>query len=71
VEVVPASAWADYTTIVAGGDAGLATLGDIGVTVVVVDHATQSALESALRTSGAGWRLAYEDADGAIFKRAQ
>jgi len=69
VEVVPASAWADYVTIVAGGTAAVATLERIAASVVVVDPATQSALGIALRTPGAGWRLAYEDADGAIFTR--
>ena len=47
------------------------TLGRIAASVVVVDPSTQSALDIALRTPGAGWRLAYEDADGAIFTRAE
>ena len=41
----------------------------VGASVVVVDPATQAALELALRTPGSGWRLAYEDADGAVFTR--
>lgn len=69
VEVVPASAWADYTTIVAGGPAALTTLDRIAATVVVVDPVTQSALDIALRTLGSPWRLAYEDADGVVFTR--
>ena len=71
VEVAPAWAWADYAVIVAGGPAALATLDRIAASVVVVDPATQSALEIALRTLGSAWRLAYEDADGAVFTRSQ
>jgi len=70
VEVVPASAWTDYTTIAGGGDEALTMLDRIAATVVVVDPATQSALEVSLRTSGSSWRLAYEDTEGAIFTRA-
>lgn len=69
VEVVPASAWADYMTIVAGGAGALATLERIAASVVVVDPATQSALNIALRSSGSGWRLAYGDEDGSVFTR--
>ena len=69
VEVVPASAWADYATIVAGGPAALATLERIAASVVVVDPATQPALDIALRTPRAGWRLAYRDDDGLVFTR--
>jgi len=71
VEVVPASAWVDYTAIVAGGPAALATLDRIAATVVVMDPVTQSALDIALRTLGSTWRLAYDDADGAIFTRSR
>ena len=67
VEVEPARAWADYATIAGGGPAALATLRGTGASVVVVDTLTQEALEIALRTHGSGWRLAYEDVDGAIF----
>jgi hypothetical protein len=67
VEVVPAAAWADYATIVAGGDASLAALARVGATIVVVDPATQSALNVALRTMDSGWRMAYDDDDGALF----
>jgi hypothetical protein len=69
VEVVPASAWIDYARIVGGGPAALGTLRGVGASVVVVDTATQVALELALRTPGSGWRLAHEDADGAVFTR--
>jgi hypothetical protein len=71
VEVVPSSAWADYVTIVGGGPPALEALERIGATVVVVDPALQSALNIALRTPNAGWRLAYEDADGLIFTQQQ
>ncbi len=67
VEVVPASAWADYATIVAGGAGALATLQRVAASVVVVDPATQPALETALRTTGSPWRVAYEDALGAVY----
>jgi hypothetical protein len=69
VEVVPASAWADYSAIVAGGSTALTALDRIAATIVVVDPATQSALDIALRTLGSAWRLSYEDADGALFAR--
>ncbi len=69
VEVVPASAWADYVTIVAGGPTALATLDRIAATVVVVDPVTQPALDIALRTLGSTWRLVYDDADGVVFTR--
>jgi hypothetical protein len=71
VEVVPASAWIDYTTIVGGGPRALATLRGVAASVVVVDAATQEALELALRTPGSGWRLEYEDADGLVFTPAE
>ncbi len=71
VEVVPASAWADYVTIAGGGPAALETLERIAATIVVVDPATQPALDVALRTPEAGWRLAYEDADGLLFRLAE
>jgi hypothetical protein len=67
VEVVPASVWADYLVIAAGGPGALTKLARIEATVVVVDPATQPALYIALGTTGSGWRLAYEGEDGAIF----
>ncbi len=71
VEVVPVSAWEDYLAIVAGGEGALETLERIGATVVVVDPATQSALNVALRTAGSGWRLSYDDDDGLLFTPAE
>jgi hypothetical protein len=70
IEVVPVSAWLEYAAIVGGGPPALATLRGVSATVVVVDGATQEALELALRTPGSGWRLEYEDADGLMFTRA-
>ena len=43
----------------------------IGATVVIVDAAEQPGLGLTLRTPGAGWRLAYEDDDGALFTLAE
>jgi len=71
VEVVPVSAWEDYFAIVAGGEGALETLQRIGATVVVVDPATQSALNVALRTAGSGWRLSYDDDQGLLFTPAE
>jgi hypothetical protein len=71
VEVVPASGWTAYSMIAGGGDAALATLDQIGASVVVVDPETQSALGIALRTVGSAWRLSYEDDDGAVFTLQQ
>jgi hypothetical protein len=71
VEVVPASVWADYLTIVAGGQAALATLDRLAVSVVVVDSATQERLGVTLRGIRSGWRLHHEDDDGALFLREE
>jgi hypothetical protein len=67
VEVVPASAWADYVVIAAGGPEALATLQRIGASVVVVDPTPQRALALRLRAPGSGWLVAYEDRDGLVF----
>ena len=67
VEVVPPSAWADYLAIISGGPATLATLARIGATLVVVDPHGQPALDATMRAAGSGWRLAFEDRDGALF----
>jgi hypothetical protein len=67
IELFDETTWNDYLAIADGGADALETLGRIGATVVVVDPETQSALNVALRTFDAGWRLAYEDADGTLF----
>ncbi len=67
IELFDEATWADYLAIADGGPDALETLGRIGATVVVVDPATQSALNVVLRTFHAGWRLAYEDTDGSLF----
>ena len=69
VEVTPASAWADYATILGGGQTALSALDRIAATIVVVDPVTQSRLDLALRSFNSGWRLAYEDTDGLVFER--
>ena len=67
IELFDEATWNDYLAIADGGADALETLGRIRATVVVVDPETQSALNVALRTFNAGWRLAYEDADGTLF----
>ncbi len=67
VEVEPVSAWTDYALIAAGGPEALPTLARVGASVVVVDPATQPALALRMNAADSGWRLAYEDGDGAIF----
>jgi hypothetical protein len=70
IEVVPASAWADYLTISAGGPGTLETLARIQATLVVADRRGQGALLRALEAPGSGWRVVAEDADGALFRVA-
>ena len=71
VEVVPSSAWADYTTIVGGGPESLEALDRVRATIIVVDPESQSALNVTLRTIGSGWRLAHEDEDGLVYIREE
>jgi hypothetical protein len=68
IEVVPASAWADYLAISAGGRGALETLARIQATLVVADRREQGALLRTLEATGSGWRAAAEDGDGAIFR---
>ena len=67
IELFDEATWNDYLSIADGGTDALDVLDRIGATVVVVDPVTQSALNIVLRTFHAGWRLAYEDADGNLF----
>ena len=67
IELFDEATWNGYLAIADGGPDALDTLDRIGATVVVVDPVTQSALNVVLRTLNAGWRLAYEDADGSLF----
>jgi hypothetical protein len=67
IELFDEATWGAYLGIADGGPDALDTLDRIGATVVVVDPAEQSALGITLRTPGAGWRLAYQDADGQVF----
>ncbi len=71
IELFDEATWSDYLAIADGGPDALDVLGRIGATVVVVDPETQSALNVVLRTFDAGWRLAYEDDDGALFTPAE
>ena len=70
IELFDQATWDAYLAITRGGPAALEALAQVRATVVVVDPSIQSALDVALRTPGAGWRLAYEDADGAVFVAA-
>ena len=70
IEVVPASAWADYLVIAAGGPGTLQTLTRIRASLVVVDRRDQGALLRALEASDSGWRAVAEDEDGAVFRPA-
>jgi len=68
IEVEPASAWADYLVIAAGGPAALETLAGIRATLVVVDRREQGSLLATLEAAGSGWRVIAEDGDGAVFR---
>jgi hypothetical protein len=71
IEVEPASAWADYLVIAAGGSGALQALARTGATLVVVDRSSdQGALLSVLEAPGSGWRIVTQDADGVIFRPA-
>jgi hypothetical protein len=67
IELFDEATWNDYLAIADGGPDALDRLAQIGATIVVVDPELQSALDVALRTPGAGWRLTYVDEDGALF----
>jgi len=69
IELFDETTWTDYLAIADGGPDALDTLDRLGATVVVVDPEIQSVLEISLRTLGSPWRLAFEDADGALFTR--
>jgi hypothetical protein len=67
IELFDDATWNNYLAISGGGAAGLAALDRIGATVVVVDPATQPALNSSIRGVASRWVVAFEDADGAVF----
>ena len=67
IELFDEATWTDYLAIGRGGDGALEVLGRIGATVVVVDPAIQPDLEATLRSPASGWKVGYEDADGALF----
>jgi len=68
IEVVPASAWADYLVIAAGGPGTLETLARIRASLVVVDRREEGALLRTLEASDSGWRAVAQDEDGAVFR---
>ncbi len=59
-ELFPASTWADYAVLAAGGDAAAAMLDRWQVDMVVVPTGTEAP---------AGWSELYADADGAVLVR--
>jgi len=67
IELFPASIWDDYLAVVGGRDTSTATLDRWGVTLLVVRTSARD-LRARLAV-GAGWRLAYEDADYVLFAR--
>ncbi|MFH1475502.1 MAG: hypothetical protein ABIG85_06555 [Chloroflexota bacterium] len=69
IELFDEATWNDYLAIAGGKPAALEALDRTGATVVVVDLEEQPALGITLRAPDGGWRLAYEDEDGAIFTR--
>ena len=68
IEVVPASAWADYLVIAAGGPGTLQALARNRASLVVVDRRGQDALMRTLEGSDASWLIVAQDGDGAMFR---
>jgi hypothetical protein len=71
IELFDEAIWNNYLAIADGGPDALEVLQRIGATVVVVDTEEQPALNITMRTPDGGWRLSYEDADGALFTRVE
>jgi hypothetical protein len=63
IEMISPRVWDAYEGVLAGRDGWQAVLAEWGVTHVMVD-ADQTAFRD--RLTAAGWRVAYEDADGAL-----
>ena len=67
IELFDEGTWADYLAIGRGGAEALDALERVSATVVVVDPLIAPDLEATLRASTSGWRVAFEDQDGALF----
>ena len=63
IEMISPRVWEAYDGVLAGRDGWQGVLAEWGVTHVLVD-ADQTAFRD--RLAAAGWRVAYEDADGAL-----
>jgi hypothetical protein len=70
IEVEPASAWAEYLLIAAGGSGAIDALARSRATLVVVDRHDQGVLLRTLQAPESGWRLVDQESDGAIFRVA-
>jgi len=67
IELFSGAIWSDYLAIGGGGPGALETLRSVGATVVVVDPATQPALDATLRGVASTWIVAFHDKDGTLF----
>ena len=67
IEVFPVEVWDAYGDVLAGVDGWETQLDDWGVTLVVASGDDADAFGA--RLTKAGWVLAYEDDDGAIYRR--
>ena len=67
IELFSGATWSDYLAIGGGGPGALETLRSVGATVVVVDPATQPALDATLRGVASTWIVAFHDKDGTLF----
>jgi hypothetical protein len=69
IELIPTDAWDDHLALSRGAADWRSILDRRGVTIVVAAADEQAALTPLLRTSPS-WRVLQEDADGAVFVRA-
>ncbi len=69
IELIPTDAWADHLALSSGAPDWAAILERRGVTIVVASATEQRGLIPSIRASGA-WRQVADDADGAVFVRA-
>jgi hypothetical protein len=69
IELFPDDVWSDYDTISAADDGWEAIVDRRGIDVLVLTRKEQSSLIAALE-GDPGWRVLYEDEDGALLVRA-